>query len=120
MAGARGAAGPAQDVHHQPPGTTIMIYCNYGLDHMDAASKVVKAAQWYKLDPASRVVKAALWYMLDPEFEPHPRQLFVFVCYAHRHMNLFILCMYLIYTLYEQDLNKYVHLNNFVHLHKFL
>ncbi len=42
MAGAGGAAGPALDVRHQPPGTTIYIYCNYGLNHNDAASIVVR------------------------------------------------------------------------------
>ncbi len=29
MAGAGGAAGPAPDVCHQPPGKAIYIYCNY-------------------------------------------------------------------------------------------
>ncbi len=44
MVGAGGASGPTQDIHHQPPGTTIFIYCNYGLNHNDAASIVVKAS----------------------------------------------------------------------------
>ena len=38
------AAGGSLDVCHQPPGTTIYIYCNYGLNHNDAASIVVKAS----------------------------------------------------------------------------
>ncbi len=39
-----GAAGGAPDVRHQPPGTTIFIYCNYGLNHNNAASILVKAS----------------------------------------------------------------------------
>ena len=44
MAGAGGAAGPAPDVCHQTPVTTINIYCNYGINHYDAAGIVVKAS----------------------------------------------------------------------------
>ncbi len=44
MAGAGGAAGPAQDVRHQPPGTTLIIYCNYCYDLKHAAGLAVKAA----------------------------------------------------------------------------
>ena len=36
---------PAQDVRHQPPGTPLDRYYNYGLDNNDAASTVVKAAR---------------------------------------------------------------------------
>ncbi len=44
MVGAGAAAGAVQDVCHQPPGTTIIIYCNscYYLKH--AAGLAVKAA----------------------------------------------------------------------------
>ena len=38
------ASGGALDVRHQPPGTTTYIYCNYGHNHNDAASIVVKAS----------------------------------------------------------------------------
>ncbi len=31
MAGVGGAAGPASDVRHQPPGKTVIIYCHYDL-----------------------------------------------------------------------------------------
>ncbi len=46
MAGAEGAAGPAQDVRHQPPGTRVNIYYNYATIDINAASKVVMAAGW--------------------------------------------------------------------------
>jgi hypothetical protein len=36
-------------------------------------------------------------------------QLFAFVFYVHKDLNLYIQCMYLVRTLYEQCLNKYVH-----------
>jgi hypothetical protein len=32
---------------------------------------------------------------------------FDFVFYLHRHMNSYIRCMYLVYSLYEQDPNQY-------------
>ncbi len=38
MAGAGGAAGPAPDVRHQPPGRTEYIYHNYGPHSTNAAS----------------------------------------------------------------------------------
>ena len=85
--GAGGAAGPAQDVRHQPPGTTINIYCNYCHNHNLAAGLVVKAADKYAE---------------DSEFEPRHKQLFIFIFYVHRHMNLYIQCMYLICTWAEQ------------------
>ena len=44
MAGAGGAAGPAPDARHQPPGKIVDLYCNYCVLHIDAASTVVKAA----------------------------------------------------------------------------
>ncbi len=45
MEGARGGAGPAPDVRHQPTGTPLDVYYNYGIHNNDAASTVVKAAQ---------------------------------------------------------------------------
>jgi hypothetical protein len=45
MEGAGGEAGPAQDVCHQPPGTTIIIYCNYCGNYKRAAGLVDKTAQ---------------------------------------------------------------------------
>jgi hypothetical protein len=48
MAGAGGAAGPALDVRHQPPGRTVYIYFICMPYHINAASKVVKAAGHYE------------------------------------------------------------------------
>jgi hypothetical protein len=48
MAGAGGAAGPALDVRHQPPGRTVYIYFICMPFHINAASKVVKAAGHYE------------------------------------------------------------------------
>ena len=50
MAGAGGTAGPAPEVRHQPPGTTIYIYYNYVLYQNNAAGIVVKAAGCYAHD----------------------------------------------------------------------
>jgi hypothetical protein len=51
MAGAGGAAGPAQEVCHQPPATTIYIYIyiyyNYVLYQNNAAGIAVKASIYY-------------------------------------------------------------------------
>jgi hypothetical protein len=44
MAGAGGAAGPAPDVRHQPPGRTEYIYHNFGTHSINPASSMVKAA----------------------------------------------------------------------------
>ncbi len=41
--------------------------------------------------------------------QPQPKQLFAFVLYVHGHINLYIQCMYLVYTWSEHDLSKYVH-----------
>ena len=48
MAGAGGAAGPALDVRHQPPGRTVYMYfiCEYC--YINAASKVVTAVGYYE------------------------------------------------------------------------
>jgi hypothetical protein len=93
MAGAGGAAGPEPDVSHQPPGTTVDIYYNFSVDDYDTASTMVKAAL---LSAGGR------------EFKPYHKQLFAFVFYLHKDLNLYIQCMYLVCTLYEQCLNKYV------------
>ncbi len=50
MEGAWGASGPAQEVCQQPPGKTIIKYCNYCHNHNHAAGIVVKAARWYTHD----------------------------------------------------------------------
>ncbi len=47
MAGVGGAAVPATDVRHHPPGKIVDLYCNYCVLHIDAASTVVKAAGCY-------------------------------------------------------------------------
>jgi len=47
MAGAGGAAGPAPEVRHQPPGTTIYICYNYVLSQNNAAGIAVKASRHY-------------------------------------------------------------------------
>ena len=44
MAGAGGVAGPVPDVRHQPTGSALDIYCNYGNHNTDAASTVVMIA----------------------------------------------------------------------------
>ena len=44
MAGVGGAAGPAPDVRHQPTGTPLDIYYNYGIHNNAAASTVVNIA----------------------------------------------------------------------------
>ncbi len=75
MAGAEGAAGPAQDVRHQPPGRTVIIYCNYGPFNIDATSKVVKAAGCYVRYPGFNTLLATF---------------FAFLGSVHRHMNLYI------------------------------
>ena len=43
MAGAGGAAGPAPDVRHQPPGKTVIIYCDFYSHDINAGSAVCKA-----------------------------------------------------------------------------
>jgi hypothetical protein len=93
-AGAGGAAGPAPDARHQPPGKIVIVYCNYCTVQNDAASTVVKAAGCYAGGLG---------------FEFSPMQFFAFLGFVYRHMNWNMLCMYLVYTLHEQDLNKYVH-----------
>ncbi len=75
MAGAGGGAGPAQDVCHQPPGRTVILYCNYGTFDIDAASKVVKVAGYY---------------VRDAGFYSRSSQFFAFLGSVHRHMNLYI------------------------------
>ena len=44
MAGAGGSAGPAPDVRHQPPGSTVYIYYTYDSITINTASIVVKPA----------------------------------------------------------------------------
>ena len=44
MAGAGGSAGPAPDVRHQPPGSTVFIDYTYDFTSINTASIVVKAA----------------------------------------------------------------------------
>ena len=46
MAGAGGAASSAQDVRHQPPGSTEYIYHNYELHSTNAASSMFKAVAY--------------------------------------------------------------------------
>ena len=53
------------------------------------------------------MVKAAQRSAQGREFEPRHKQLFAFVFYAHEDLNLYIQCIYLVCTLYEQCLNKY-------------
>ena len=48
MAGAVGAAGPAPDVRHQPPGRTVYMYFICEQCYINAASKVVTAAGYYE------------------------------------------------------------------------
>ena len=48
MTGAGWAAGPALDVRHQPPGITVYMYFICVIHHINAASKVVKAAGSYQ------------------------------------------------------------------------
>ena len=48
MAGAGGAAGPAPDVRHQPPGRTVYICYNCVTCCINAASTVVKVAGYYE------------------------------------------------------------------------
>ena len=55
------------------------------------------------------MVKAVQRSAQGREFEPRHKQLFAFVFYAHEDLNLYIQCIYLVCTLYEQCLNKYVH-----------
>ncbi len=74
MVGAEGGAGLAPDVRHPPQGRTNIIYHNYGCNYNRAASIVVKAAGWYERDPG---------------FKTQTRQYFAFICYVHRHMNLY-------------------------------
>ncbi len=47
MAGAGGASGPAPDIRHQPPGGTVILYCNYEAFDIDSAIKVVMEAGCY-------------------------------------------------------------------------
>ncbi len=82
MVEAGAAAGPAQDVRHQHRGTKVSIHYNYGINHNDAACIVVTADQWYALDPG---------------FEPRTKQRFVL--YVHRHMTLYIQCIYLVHCM---------------------
>jgi hypothetical protein len=63
MAGAGGAAGPAPDERHQPPGKTIYIYCNYS---------------YYYIISGSSVVKATRWNSHDRGFKPQTKQFFTF------------------------------------------
>jgi hypothetical protein len=93
MAGAGWAAGPAQIVCHQPPGTTIIIYCNYCGDYKHTAGSEIKTC-WR--------------YAADSWFEPRPKQLFTFVFCVHGFMNLYIQCMYLVWTWFGHNLNKYI------------
>ncbi len=48
MAGAGGAADPAPDIWHQPPGKTVIIYCNYWLYYNNTVRAEVKATHWHK------------------------------------------------------------------------
>ena len=63
------------DRHHQPPGRRAIIYYNFELLYIDAASSVVKAAASYGRGLG-----------LD---SPH-RSLFAGLEYVQRHMNLYI------------------------------
>jgi hypothetical protein len=94
MVGAGGAAGHAQDVRHQPPGSTKYIYHNYELHSTNAASSMVKAAGYS---------------LLGPGFNSPLQQ--IFVCQEHVRNNtcLYISCMYLAYAWHKQVLDTYVH-----------
>ena len=75
MAGAGGAAGPAQDVRHQPPGKTVYIYYN-------CASIIINAAR--------TVVKAFGSFMQGPWFKSPHRQFFAFLEHVQSNMILYI------------------------------
>jgi hypothetical protein len=83
MAGAGGAAGPAPDVRHQPPGEEIDIYNDSGS---------------YCISASRTVVKAGGLCLRGPGFEFPLRQLFAGLEYVHRSINLYITCMYFVYT----------------------
>ena len=71
------------DGRHQPPGRRVIIYYNFELFYIDAASSVVNAAASYGRGLG---------------FDSPRRSLFAGLEYVQRHMNLYIWCMYLVYT----------------------
>ncbi len=85
---------PGPEVRHQPPGTTIYISYNYVL---------------YQNIAAGIAVKASRHYARGLRFETSRTFLLFAFSFVHTNMNLYIQCMYLVYTSYEQALNKYVH-----------
>ena len=93
MTGAGGAAGPAPDVRHQPPGSTEYIYHNYKLHSTNAASSMVKAAGYS---------------VLGHVFYSPPEQIFSFQEHVQNNMFLYIECLYLVYVWQEQVLDTYV------------
>ena len=75
--------GGGLDGRHQPPGRRVDIYYNFDYFSINAASSVINAADCHG------------WGL---EFNPLQRQLFAGLEYVQRHMNLYIWCMYLVYT----------------------
>ena len=87
MAGAGGAAGPAPEVRHQPPGKTEYI------SHKFAC---------HNINPASSMVKAAGYSVRGHGFDSPPEQIFLF---KNKYKTI-CFCTSNVRTWYMYDMNK--------------